>query len=398
MFGNIVTFVVVRLYESFFTSRHDAMVWKVFQRRRPDPRDSGREYVKAIKYVLKTSDSTHMALRCRFFCNERFGEFLALLHLVLRALDTVEDDISKSVETRVADLSKFHLVLQDPVKNQLSCLYGMTDKERDLMTNMPTLHKVFSTLDVTTRQIIIKVTTSMATGMIKYLGNAQIDTFQDLEEYCFYVCGVLQRGFWEYGIAEGMEEGSVHPIGPRGPFDNPFATAMLVQEVHILSSFLEDTLMQPNPSLYLPKCLVQKYVLDQRDLLKEENLAKGVACINEYISHTLTHILPSFARLDEMRTVPAQMVYRCIILLDVAHLVIYYGNEAAFKYTLIPDLLEAIIIFEGCTGKKCFFKRLRYYCVKLLEKVGDGEDETGRVVIERINEIMAECDKQLKTL
>lgn len=89
MFGNIVTFVVVRLYESFFTSRHDAMVWKVFQRRRPDPRDSGREYVKAIKYVLKTSDSTHMALRCRFFCNERFGEFLALLHLVLRALDTV---------------------------------------------------------------------------------------------------------------------------------------------------------------------------------------------------------------------------------------------------------------------------------------------------------------------
>lgn len=33
-----------------------------------------------------------------------------------------EDDVTKSVECRIADLSKFHLILQDPVKNKLSCL------------------------------------------------------------------------------------------------------------------------------------------------------------------------------------------------------------------------------------------------------------------------------------
>ncbi|OXA39508.1 Squalene synthase, partial [Folsomia candida] len=361
-FGNIFIWGITTIYQALFTHRHDKVLVSVRNDKESDP-----EYVAAIKYVTKMSDSFQWLAIFRVILSRNVAEFAMLLHVILRALDTID---------------------------------GMNAKERDLMSNLPKLVKVFSTLEPATREIITTVATEMATGMIKYLRKLEIYDYQDYEEYCYYVCAVIQMGFWKYGISQGMENTTVPPINPRGPFtNNPMAASMMFQGVHMLTSFFEDSVTQATPPrLYWPKCLVQKYAPDQRDFLNPANITKGVACLNEFVAHHLTYMWPSVARLDEMETEMIQGAYRFIMLLQFGNLAMFYGNHDSFRRRLTPSWLEVVLMFEGGTSKARFCKRLKYYGEILVNKVQAGDGETGKLVIERVHEIMAKCDIELSKL
>ena len=97
-----------------------------------------------------------------------------IFYLVLRALDTIEDDMTafESNYVKVAYLLEFHkTALMDP--NWRMDGVGEGDEKR-LLQNFDKCHRVYASLNPQSRQIISDITHRMATGMAEFVDKVSL--------------------------------------------------------------------------------------------------------------------------------------------------------------------------------------------------------------------------------
>lgn len=97
-----------------------------------------------------------------------------IFYLVLRALDTIEDDMTafESNYIKVAYLLEFHkTALMDP--NWRMDGVGEGDEKR-LLQNFDKCHRVYASLNPQSRQIISDITHRMATGMAEFVDKVSL--------------------------------------------------------------------------------------------------------------------------------------------------------------------------------------------------------------------------------
>jgi len=251
-------------------------------------------------YIKKTFSSEEM-----MFCDEILGKvsrsFAAVIrqlpqqllvdvlvfYLVLRALDTIEDDTTAfpNTEAKIAKLQEFYeQALFDSVWKLDNVGEG---DERRLLQEFPKCQTIFSELKSESRAVIADITKRMGTGMaefiVKDMGQGTA-TVEEYNRYCHFVAGLVGEGLSRLFVVSGLESASLSEELQLSDQMGSF-----LQKVNIIRDYLEDYV---DGRAWWPKSIWSKYS-ETGDLGYFCNMAdekvrgKSLACLNELVTDAL---------------------------------------------------------------------------------------------------------------
>ncbi|KAJ3022283.1 Farnesyl-diphosphate farnesyltransferase [Thoreauomyces humboldtii] len=259
---------------------------------------------------------------------------VCIFYLVLRALDTVEDDMSLDLALKKEMLVDFHrYVGQKGWRFEGS---GEGEKDRQLLVEFDVVVKEFLTLDKRYQAVITDITKRMGAGMATYLTNPtpshphhiEIQTTESYNTYTHYVAGLVGIGLTDLFTASGLETltapeaKTTHLANEMGQF---------LQKTNILKDFREDLL---DGRVFWPRDVWQKYAGEGRGverLLEVDNQDNALACLNELVADALK-LVPSC--LDYMAMLRNPTVFQfCAIpqMMAIATLDHFYNSPAVFR-------------------------------------------------------------------
>ncbi len=238
---------------------------------------------------------------------------VCIFYLILRGLDTVEDDMDMDPTRKFELLEAFaHKINGDPFN-----VHGVGDTQdyRDLMEHFDKIVRVYQGLAPQYREIITDITDKMAFGMKKYAEKSVL-SYEDWDDYCYYVAGLVGIGLSKLFYASDLES------DPRLK-DETLSNEMglFLQKTNIIRDFAEDLEQQ---RVFWPEEAWKKRVKDLKDLQQEES--KGLEVLNEMIINALQHVP---ACLEYLGSLSNTQVFRfCAIpqLMAIATLKELYNN------------------------------------------------------------------------
>ena len=263
-------------------------------------------YIKPLKsnldteYIHKTFDADDLA-----FCDDILVKVsrsfagvirqlpssmlvdILVFYLVLRALDTIEDDMTafESNEIKIKLLKDFHkTALVDP--NWTMEGVGEADEKR-LLQEFPKCHRVYMALNPKSREVISDITMKMADGMAEFVGKDLGQGTLDLSEYrryCHFVAGLVGEGLSRLFAASGLESNSFS--------EETFLSdqmGLFLQKTNIIRDYLEDYV---DKRAFWPQSVWKKYSatgeLGYFTKQTEETVQeKSLCCLNELVTDAL---------------------------------------------------------------------------------------------------------------
>ena len=226
-----------------------------------------------------------------------------IFYLVLRALDTVEDDMTyfSTAEAKIATLLSFHkTALVDPAWSMMRC--GMGD-ERRLLEEFPKCHSIFSRLPESSRRVIIDITYRMATGMAEFvskdLGQGTVDIAQ-YNRYCHFVAGLVGEGLSRLFVSSGLEKPSLVGCELLHLSDQ---MGLFLQKTNIIRDYLEDYV---DGRAFWPRSVWEKYSATgdlgfYANPVDDGTKVARLNCLNELITDALELVPDCLAYLSELR-------------------------------------------------------------------------------------------------
>ncbi|KAH8104129.1 squalene synthase [Cristinia sonorae] len=164
---------------------------------------------------------------------------ICLYYLVLRGLDTIEDDMTIPDEKKQKLLRQFHqLTLQ---KGWTFTENGPNEADRQLLVEYDNVIEELHLLPPTSLDIIIDITKKMQTGMADYAHKAQttgsvyVEKIEEYDLYCHYVAGLVGEGLSGLFSASG-KEGAF--LAKQLELSN--SMGLFLQKTNIIRDFRED--------------------------------------------------------------------------------------------------------------------------------------------------------------
>ena len=265
-------------------------------------------------YIRRTFDASDLA-----FCDAILGKvsrsFAAVIrqlpstmlvdvlvfYLVLRALDTIEDDMTAfgSHEEKIQELRKFHeTALVDPTWKMDGV--GEAD-ERRLLQQFTKCHSVYASLSSEAKVIIADITRRMANGMAEYVGKDLGQGTVNIaayNRYCHFVAGLVGEGLSRLFSASGLEDVSLakepHLSDQMGLF---------LQKTNIIRDYLEDCV---DGRAFWPQSVWKKYsATGDLGYFMDQHLAPNreasLKCLNELITDALELVPDCLTYLSKLR-------------------------------------------------------------------------------------------------
>uniref|UniRef100_A0A2C9V1B0 Squalene synthase n=1 Tax=Manihot esculenta TaxID=3983 RepID=A0A2C9V1B0_MANES len=243
---------------------------------------------------------------------------VCIFYLVLRALDTVEDDTSIPTDVKVPILIAFHRHIYDRDWH-FSC--GSKDY-KVLMDQFHHVSTAFLALGKSYQEAIEDITKRMGAGMAKFICK-EVETVDDYDEYCHYVAGLVGLGLSKLFYASQLED-----LAPDGLSNS---MGLFLQKTNIIRDYLEDINEIPKSRMFWPRQIWSKYVHKLEDLKYEENSVKAVQCLNDMVTNALTHVDDCLNYMSALRD-PA--IFRfCAIpqIMAIGTLALCYNNIEVFR-------------------------------------------------------------------
>ncbi|KNC98877.1 farnesyl-diphosphate farnesyltransferase [Spizellomyces punctatus DAOM BR117] len=263
---------------------------------------------------------------------------ICIFYLVLRGLDTVEDDMTIPLERKKEVLQNFHKSIYQ--RGWTFTENGESEKDRELLVKFDVVVNEFLSLKESYQTVIADITKRMGHGMSDFVSrplqtdksihHIEITTKADYNLYTHYVAGLVGIGLTELFVASGLERPSL-----GAPHNIELANEMgqFLQKVNILKDFLEDL---GEGRVFWPKEVWSKHVpkgAPAEALAKEENIARALACLNELVVDALEHV-PNC--LEYMSCIQNQTVFQfCAIpqMMAIATLDRFFNDPTLFRTT-----------------------------------------------------------------
>ncbi|KAH9696486.1 Squalene synthase 1 [Citrus sinensis] len=208
---------------------------------------------------------------------------VCIFYLVLRALDTVEDDTSIPTDVKVPILIAFHRHVYDR-EWHFSC---GTKEYKVLMDQFHHVSTAFLELGKGYQDAIEDITKRMGAGMAKFICK-EVESIDDYDEYCYYVAGLVGLGLSKLFYASGTED-------------------------------------------LAPDSLSNSMGLFLQDLKYEENSDKAVQCLNDMVTNALMHVEDCLKYMSALRD---HAIFRfCAIpqIMAIGTLALCYNNIEVFR-------------------------------------------------------------------
>ncbi len=285
---------------------------------------------------------------------------VCLFYLVLRGLDTVEDDMSLDLKRKVEVMKSFHEILYQP--GWTFSENGKDEKDRDLLVHFDVVIDQFLKLPEKYQKVIVDITQRMSDGMQKFLEGHVVETMEDYNEYTHYVAGLVGLGLTDLFVASGLEPRLTSlPEERRLYLAN--SMGLFLQKVNITRDFIEDL---PQGRRFWPMAIVGKYVWgeypDSFDSLPNDPV-KARAALNAMCADALTHVPESMEYLALLDT-PSILAF-CAIpqVMAIATFNVCFDNPKLFSMPLLKIRKgQAVEMIVGCNNLQGVKKLMLKYC------------------------------------
>ncbi|CAI7578517.1 unnamed protein product [Penicillium palitans] len=315
------------LYYSFHPMQLRAILqWKVWHNP-PHERNEKNETENqktCFKFLDKTSRSFSAVIK------ELHPELLipiCIFYLVLRGLDTIEDDTSIPLVTKEPLLRDFKDILTQD---------GWTftgnrpeEKDRELLVQFNHVITEFMNMKPEYQAIIKDITEKMGNGMADYAVKAEkedasVKTKEEYDLYCYYVAGLVGEGLTRLFV----EAGFGNPALLKRPKLHK-SMGLFLQKTNIIRDIREDF---DDNRRFWPQEIWSKHVDNFEDLFKPEHLDAALNCSSEMVLNALEHAEECLFYLAGLR------------------------EQSVFNFCAIPQSM-AIATMELCFRNPDIFKR-----------------------------------------
>ncbi|GFY94970.1 squalene synthase 1 [Actinidia rufa] len=265
---------------------------------------------------------------------------VCIFYLVLRALDTVEDDTSVPTDVKVPILMAFHrhiydrdwhfsfllvtdwVIVKPMLIETLDEESGGTKEYKVLMDEFHHVSTAFLELEKGYQEAIEDITKRMGAGMAKFICK-EVETIDDYDEYCHYVAGLVGLGLSKLFHASGSEDLASDSLSN--------SMGLFLQKTNIIRDYLEDINEIPKSRMFWPRQIWSKYVNKLEDLKYEENSVKSVQCLNDMVTNALLHVEDCLTYMSALRA-PANFRF-CAIpqIMAIGTLALCYNNIEVFR-------------------------------------------------------------------
>lgn len=252
---------------------------------------------------------------------EKLRDAVCVFYLVLRALDTVEDDMSIEESVKVPLLRSFHQKSRERgwTMDCGSGHYAILMKKYNLVTD------VFLELDTDHQRIIEDICRRMGNGMADFI-TMEVKTVAEYDLYCHYVAGLVGVGLSELFASSGLED--------KFFFKAEFLSnemGLFLQKTNIIRDYLEDINEEPAPRMFWPKKIWGKYANNLDEFKSPANSKQAVACLNHMILDALRHSENSLEYMSKLKC------------------------PAIFRFCAIPQVMAAGTL-TACLNNHCVFE------------------------------------------
>lgn len=209
---------------------------------------------------------------------------VALYYLVLRGLDTIEDDMTISLKEKEPLLRKFETILdKDGWTFNKS---GPNERDRELLVHFDDVTTELKLIDPKYRDIIKDITHQMGNGMADYAVMAEnshngVNTVEEYELYCHYVAGLVGDGLTRFFVQDGFANPSLksHP-------ELSESMGQFLQKTNIIRDVREDF---DDNRRFWPKEIWSKHVESFDDLFNPDHREAALNCSSEMVLNALRH-------------------------------------------------------------------------------------------------------------
>ena len=315
-------------YYIFHPEELGAIIFWKFYRQPVHPRDKSSEShnVKECYRLLGLTSRSFVAV-----CQELHPELLlpiVVFYLVLRGLDTVEDDMSIALEQKEPMLRSFYTHIDD--EKWTFDGSGPDEKDREVLVRFDTVSREFNKLKHNYKVIIRDIAQKMGNGMADYARLADADangvsvkTIRDYELYCHYVAGLVGEGLTRLFVEADFVDQALLEQKPQ----LMESMGQLLQQVNIIRDVRED---HDDKRYFWPKEVWSKYVEEFGDLFLPQNREKALQCSSEMVLMALNRATDC---LSYMACIKEQSTFNFVTIpqtMAMATLELCFQNPALF--------------------------------------------------------------------
>lgn len=303
-------------------------------------------------------------------------------YLVLRGLDTLQDDMAIPAEKRVPLLLDYYNHIGD-ITWKPPCGYG---QYVELIEQYPRVTKEFLKLAKQDQQFITDMCMRLGAEMTVFL-KRDVLTIPDLDLYAFTNNGPVAICLTKLWVDRKFADPKL-----LDREDLSGHMAMFLGKINVIRDIKEDASEDP-PRVWWPKEIWGKYLKDLKDIIKPEYQKEALYCLNDILTDALRHIEPC---LQYMELVWDEGVFKfCAVpeLMSLATISACYNNPKVFTGVVKMRRGETAKLFLSVTTMPALYKSFSAIAEEMEAKCRREapEDPSFPITIKRLQDVQALC-------
>jgi farnesyl-diphosphate farnesyltransferase len=313
---------------------------------------------------------------------------VCLFYLILRGLDSVEDDMTYDIKDKLPLLRAFHEKLDQPGWS----INGVGDSPdyRDLMADFDRVILAHQALKPEYRAVIADITRRMGAGMAEFAefaaanGKGSVLTIDKYNLYCHYVAGLVGIGLSRLFSASQLE-------GPEIATQETLANSMglFLQKTNIIRDYLEDL---DQERTWWPKEIWGQYAPTLEWFAANPDSDSSRACLNHMVTDALAHVPDCIAYLSMLKS-PTVFEF-CAIpqVMALATLAKVYDNLAVFRGVVKVRKGFSCEMMLSCNDMDMVHHFFNVLAEEFLQKTPREtltDDKVGRIALAHIDKAIA---------
>lgn len=290
-----------------------------------NPKSSTLNYSDDLKYCYDTLDlvSRSFSVVIRQLPNE-LSISICLFYLILRALDSIEDDMNCPKELKIKLLKEFHTYSYQ--ENRVLTNVGDKEEYRDLLANYDKVTSAFLSIDKKYQNIISDICQKMGSGMAGFV-ETEIRTVKDYDLYCHHVAGLVGIGLSQIFAVSEIEDTDLQ-------FQDILSNSMglFLQKTNIIRDYKEDL---EEKRTFWPKEIWSLYASSINTFSEEPETKNATSCLNHLVNNALSHVIDCLEYLKKIKHI------------------------GVFKFCAIPQVMAIATLCEIYNNPNVFIKNIK---------------------------------------
>lgn len=308
---------------------------------------------------------------------------VCVFYLVLRALDTIEDDTSVDTSLRKDLCTKFYTFLDDDAREQPWSSHDFgKGSEKELLTQFATVLSCYRSLHQHFKDVIRDVTKCMGEGMAEHIHDVSCNTVTDYDQYCHYVAGLVGYGLSDIFALSACEDAA---FSERTHLSN--SMGLFLQKTNIIRDYLEDIV---EGRTFWPREIWSQYANNLADFKDPANRKFALAALNHMITDALRHVPDCIEYMSYVRSPDVFNFVAIPQVMAIATLAECYNNSRVFEGVVKIRRSKTAQLVLNTKNMDALYKVFLTYSVIMLNAV-EPHDPSAERTRQSLNQAIDIC-------